>query len=101
MALFRRVLELDEVPPSVPARIWADGRWVLRVNGTEAGRGPVRSDPRRAHYDVVDLAGLLRVGANAVTIVARHFGSATSWWTPVPPTYSLGAGLGGVRVAGG
>ena len=48
VAMFRRELVLDAVPASVPARIWADGRYILRVNGTEVGRGPVRSDPRAA-----------------------------------------------------
>ena len=65
---------------------------MLTVNGVEAARGPVRSDPRQAHYDVVELAGLLIEGQNVVAITARHFGEATSWWTPVPPSYSLGAG---------
>lgn len=92
VVLFRRALHLDAVPSRVPARIWADGRYVLRVNGEECGRGPVRSDPRRAHYDVVELGDSLRVGPNAITVLARYFGSSTSWWTPVPPTYSLGAG---------
>ena len=92
VGLFRRSLELDAVPGSVPARIWVDGRYVLWVNGEEVARGPVRSDPRSAHYDVVDLSPHLLVGHNAIAITARHFGEATSWWTPVPPTYSLGAG---------
>ena len=92
VAQFRRELEMPVVPESVPARIWVDGRYVLQVNGAEAGRGPVRSDPRASHYDVVDLAPLLRVGTNVITITARHFGRATSWWMPAPPTYSMGAG---------
>ena len=92
VGLFRRDLELETVPLRAPCRIWVDGRYLLTVNGIEAGRGPVRSDPRRAHYDVIDLAQLLTVGANTIGITARHFGEDTSWWTPVPPTYSLGAG---------
>ena len=92
VALLRRRVELAEVPVAAPCRIWADGRYVLRVNGTEVARGPVRSDPRRAHYDVVDLAPHLRLGTNVLAITARHFGTATSWWTPVPPSYTLGAG---------
>ena len=92
VVLLRRSLDLATVPATVPARIWADGRYVLRVNGEEVARGPVRSDPRRAHYDVVDLAPHLRTGENVIAIVARHFGRATSWWMPAPPTYSLGAG---------
>ena len=73
-------------------RLWVDGRYVLTVNGSELARGPVRSDPRQARYDVVDLTHVLHAGANVIAVTARHFGMATSWWTPVPPTYSLGAG---------
>jgi len=41
---------------------------------------------------VADLAPFLKPGANVISIVARHFGTATSWWMPVPPSYSMGAG---------
>ena len=92
VALLRREVEIESVPAFAPARIWTDGRYVLRVNGTEVARGPVRSDPRAAHYDVVDLAPHLVEGSNVIAIVARHFGVATSWWMPAPPTYSMGAG---------
>jgi len=92
VGLFRRALTLDEVPESAPTRVWVDGRYRLTVNGTELARGPVRSDPRRAHYDVVDLAPHLRPGPNVIALTVRHFGTATSWWMPAPPTYTLGAG---------
>lgn len=92
VVLFRSEFHLDQVPTTAPARIWVDGRYVLVVNGTEIARGPVRSEPRTAHYDFVDLAAHLREGANVIAITARHFGHSTSWWIPVPPTYSLGAG---------
>ena len=92
IVLFRRDLDVAEIPSWAPARVWVDGRYVLKVNGSEVARGPVRSEPRSAHYDFVDLAPYLRRGRNTVSIVARHFGEATSWWVPVPPTYSLGAG---------
>ncbi len=92
VALLRRSVHLDAVPITAPARVWVDGRYVLRVNGAEVARGPVRSDPRRAHYDVVDLAPHLVDGENVLALVARHFGEATSWWMPVPPSYSLGVG---------
>jgi hypothetical protein len=92
VVLLRRELVLTSVPESAPCRIWADGRYVLRVNGTEVARGPVRSDPRRVHYDVVDLSPHLRAGENVLAVTARHFGRATSWWMPAPPTYTLGAG---------
>jgi hypothetical protein len=92
VALFRRHLDLDEVPAEAPCRVWVDGRYLLTVNGTEVARGPVRSDPRRSHYDVVDLAPALRPGPNVLAVVARRYAEATSWWVPVPPTYSLGGG---------
>jgi len=92
IGMLRRTLHLADVPASVPARIWVDGRYVLCVNGSEVARGPVRSDPRMAHYDVVDLGEALHVGDNVITITARHFGAATSWWMPVPASYTLGAG---------
>ena len=92
VGLFRRAVEVDDVPETAPCRLWVDGRYVLRVNGEEVARGPVRSDPRRSHYDVVDLAPFLRRGSNTLALTVRHFGTATSWWMPAPPTYTLGAG---------
>ncbi len=92
IVLLRRTLELDTVPDQVPCRLWVDGRYRMSVNGVEVARGPVRADPRRARYDLVDLAPHLAPGANVVAVTARHYGTATSWWIPVPPTYSLGAG---------
>ena len=92
IVLFRRTIELRDVPASAPARIWVDGRYILYVNGHEVARGPVRNEPRSARYDFVDIASSLRAGQNTLAIVARHFGESTSWWVPVPPTYSLGAG---------
>jgi hypothetical protein len=92
VVLLRRVVDVTSVPASAPCRLWSDGRHILRVNGVEVARGPVRSDPRRAHYDVVDLAPHLRTGPNVLAVTARHFGAATSWWTPVPPSYTLGGG---------
>lgn len=58
--LFRKTVWLDEVPERAPARITADSRYALFVNGQHVGRGPVRSQPRRLHYDMYDLAPYLR-----------------------------------------
>ena len=92
IVLFRREFTVSSVPESAPARMWVDGRYILHVNGVEVARGPVRNEPRSARYDFVDIGPFLRVGVNTLAIVARHFGQSTSWWVPVPPTYSLGAG---------
>ncbi|MDG2027615.1 MAG: alpha-L-rhamnosidase N-terminal domain-containing protein [Acidimicrobiales bacterium] len=92
VGLFRRVIDLTSVPESAPARVWADGRFLLRINGFEVARGPVRSDPKRNHYDVVDLAPYLVEGRNVLALTARHFGTATAWWMPAAPTYTIGGG---------
>jgi hypothetical protein len=91
-ALFRRVVHLEQVPTRVPARVVADSRYVLWINGVEASRGPVRSNPRRLRYDVVDLAPLLHAGKNALAVLVRFYGHAVAWWMPAPPTFTLGAG---------
>ena len=38
--MFRRTFDLEVVPEEAPARITADSRYVLWVNGQEVGRGP-------------------------------------------------------------
>jgi alpha-L-rhamnosidase len=52
----------------------------------------VRANPRRLHYDSVDIAPYLREGANVLAAVARFYGRPTPWWIPAPTTYTLGAG---------
>jgi hypothetical protein len=89
---FRRVLELEAAPERAPARVTADSRYVLYVNGVEASRGPVRANGRRLHYDLVDLAPHLRPGRNALAVLAVFFGRENPWWAPVPATHELGAG---------
>jgi hypothetical protein len=91
-ACFRRALALDRVPARVPARISADSRYVLFVNGIELARGPVRANGRRLHYDEVDLAPALRPGGNAIAVLARFFGRPNPWCAPVPAGLQLGAG---------
>lgn len=90
--LFRRTFDVTEVPSSVELRVTADSRYVLYVNGDEVSRGPVRSNPRRLRYDVVDIAPSLREGANVLAAVARFYGRPVPWWIPAPTTFTLGAG---------
>src|SRR5690349_12970908 len=63
-ALFRKTVSLDRVPTRVPTRLTADSRYALFVNGQEVYRGPIRSQPRRLHYDLFDLAPYLQPGEN-------------------------------------
>ena len=88
--LFRRTFDLDHVADRVPARLTADSRYVLFVNGQEVCRGPIRSQPRRLSYDLVDLAPYLRPGVNAVAVHVKYYGQPTSHWMPAAANLRLG-----------
>ncbi|WP_169514482.1 alpha-L-rhamnosidase N-terminal domain-containing protein [Actinokineospora enzanensis] len=91
--LFRREFDLGPVPASCLLRIAADSRYVVWVNGVEVGRGPVRTHPWRLHHDVLDVAGALRTGRNAIAVLVRFYGLPNAWWVPATPTFSHGAGV--------
>jgi len=88
--LFRKSFALERVPERAPARITADSRYVLFVNGQEVFRGPVRSQPRRMHYDLLDLAPYLKAGENAVAVYVKYYGTAMSYWMPAVANMTLG-----------
>lgn len=88
--LFRRSFNLDAVPARVPARLTADSRYMLFVNGQRVGYGPVRSQPRRLSYDMYDLAPYLVAGENTIAMVVKYFGRATSDWMPAVANARLG-----------
>lgn len=88
--LFRKTFSLDPVPDRVPARITADSRYLLRVNGQEVFRGPVRSQPRRMHYDLFDLAPYLKPGQNVLAVYVKYYGRANAYWMPAVPNLTLG-----------
>src|SRR4051812_29256293 len=92
-SLFRRTFELRDVPTNAPARLTADSRYVLWVNGHEVGRGPARSQPSRQRYDSYDLAPYLVAGANVVAVLVTYYGQATSFWQPAPAGSSTDAVL--------
>lgn len=89
-ALFRRPVHLDAAPARAPARITADSRYALFVNEQEICRGPVRSQPRRLHYDLVDLAPFLHAGDNLIAIYVKYYGTPKSFWMPAAPNVLLG-----------
>lgn len=74
---FEKSISLKRVPKSAEARIAADSKYWLWVNGRnivfEGGlkRGP---DPSGSYYDVVDLAQYLNKGENKIRILLWHFG---------------------------
>ena len=90
-ALFRKTFTLESLPARVPARITADSRYLLYVNGAEVYRGPIRSQPRRMFYDLFDLAPYLQAGENTLAVYVSYYGTPKSFWMPAPPTMALGS----------
>jgi alpha-L-rhamnosidase len=88
----RRTVQLDAVPASVPARVTADSRFVLFVNGVEVARGPARSIPERLAWTELDLSPYLRAGRNAIAALVRYYGLPGPWWRPAAPSFLLGFG---------
>lgn len=88
--LFRKTFRLEAVPERAPARITADSRYVLYANGRELFRGPIRSQPRRLHYDLFDLAPYLQAGENVLAVYVKYFGQPKSYWMPAAPNSVLG-----------
>src|SRR5215210_3150908 len=88
--LFRKTVHLERVPQRAPTRVTADSRYALFANGREVFRGPIRSQPRRLYYDLVDLAPYLRSGDNALAVYVKYYGTPKSYWMPAVPNMTLG-----------
>ncbi|MDH6303786.1 alpha-L-rhamnosidase [Parabacteroides sp. PF5-5] len=75
--VYRKTLTLDNLPATLPARIAADSKYWLWINGQlvvfEGGlkRGPT---PRDTYYDLVDIAPFLTEGENLIAVLLWHFG---------------------------
>ncbi len=88
----RRAFDLESIPNEVSARVTADSRFILYVNGVEIARGPARSIPARLAWSETDLAPHLRRGRNVIAALVRFYGAPTPWWLPAAPSYQLGLG---------
>ena len=93
-SMFRATFDLEAVPAGAPARITADSRYVLWVNGHEVGRGPARSQPYRQRYDSYDLSRLrLSIGTNVIAVLVTYYGRPMSFWQPAPAGSNTDAAL--------
>ncbi|WNM25351.1 family 78 glycoside hydrolase catalytic domain [Demequina capsici] len=88
--LFSTAFDLADVPAEALVRLTADSRYVLFCNGEEVGRGPVRSQPRRLSYDVLDLAPHLVEGVNSLVVLVTYYGSPNSFWFPAAANPIIG-----------
>lgn len=74
---FEKTFVLDKVPSQAIARIGADSKYWLTINGQEVvfegglKRGP---EPGAGYYDEIDVAEFLRRGENTIDILLWYFG---------------------------
>jgi alpha-L-rhamnosidase len=77
--VFRNKFQLAEVPDVLLARVSADNRYKLYVNGELVTFGPQRGDILHWFYETVDLSDKLKVGQNEIVAVVWNFG----WMSPM------------------
>lgn len=81
---FRKTFDLKDAKDNYEGaslRITADSRYVLYVNGTRLGRGPVRSWPFEQAYDTYEVGHLLIPGKpNTIAVMVMHFGVSTFYY---------------------
>jgi hypothetical protein len=71
---FRREIPVASVPAHLPVEVTGDNRFVLRVNGAVAARGPSTGTLKSWRYSTVDLAPFLRPGRNELHAVVWNYG---------------------------
>ncbi len=64
--LFRKIIDLPEVPDSFLIHVSADNRYKLFVNGIQVSLGPARGDLDHWNFTTLNLASFLRVGKNII-----------------------------------
>lgn len=74
---FRRTFHVANSLRSAKIRVSADSRYVLWLNGTRIGQGPVRSWTQPWYYDEYECASELEVGDNLLLITVVHPGVST------------------------
>ncbi|MEQ4480917.1 family 78 glycoside hydrolase catalytic domain [Cohnella silvisoli] len=80
---FRKTFDVPSAgaAESASLTITADSRYVLYVNGTQLGRGPVRSWPFEQSYDTYEVGHLLKPGEkNTIAVLVLHFGVSTFYY---------------------
>ena len=74
---FRKQVDIDKVPNQAIARIAADSKYWMWINGKQVvfegslKRGP---NPTDTYYDEVDIAPFLKPGQNTIAILTWYFG---------------------------
>jgi len=77
---FRKRFNLSDDIESGSAKVSADGRYQLFLNGIQVGRGPARCHPEWQYTDSYSIAHLLKPGVNVFAALVHSYGCDTSWY---------------------
>ncbi len=77
--VFRNRFNFDDIPETLLARVSADNRYKLYVNGEMVAFGPQRGDILHWFYETIDLGERLKPGQNEIVAVVWNFG----WLAPM------------------
>jgi alpha-L-rhamnosidase len=98
--LFRRLVDLPALPEHASMKITTDGHYVLFVNGTRLGRGPVRCNPLYQRYDTYDLTRHLAAGRNVLAVLVHTYGADAAFYELPKGLHLRTFGDGGLWVEG-
>lgn len=77
---FAKELTLSNLPSSLTARISADSKYWLYINGTNVVfEGSVKRGENGGYYDSVDIAPYLKAGANSICALVWFWGSEKNY----------------------
>ncbi|MEO6868001.1 MAG: alpha-rhamnosidase [Ginsengibacter sp.] len=71
---FRKTINLPEAPSHFIIHVSADNRYLLYVNGTQAGRGPAHGDLYNWNFGSYDIASYLHKGKNVIAALVWNMG---------------------------
>jgi len=74
---FCKEFSITTMDQPVQLRMSADTRYVVLINGTEVGRGPIRSVPEKWYFDEYDISFQLTQGRNLIAVRVWNYGFST------------------------
>lgn len=92
---FRKTFNISkEEVRNINIDIFADSRYILYLNGTLLGRGPLPSDPVHTAYDSYQAGEALFDGENVLAVMVCYYGNQTGNYIQGSPEFILNADIG-------
>jgi hypothetical protein len=89
LVVFKRSIVVSGGVQSAKGWIFADSRYLLKVNGERVLWGPAPADPRWPEADPLDLTSCLKPGHNEITVDVLWFGHGEGTYVPSNPGFIL------------